>query len=209
MQASKTMVSAEILAGALGGKWAGSGWIARCPTHDDRTHSLSVRDGEQGILVHCHAGCTQENVISALRSRGLWPAGSPSRSVQIQSGFASPGEIALLKSSNISAISRSLRGNSASRLRPFTGGSPSTIFPSSGRFRADHGGRDTAGGHHSPDGRGQGALMTTLEAEGREEQENDFFEYSAKRVDVPPRPFQGRTRSISGLYIVISKMDSC
>ncbi|AFS52755.1 hypothetical protein LFML04_0518 [Leptospirillum ferriphilum ML-04] len=38
--------------------------------------------------------------------------------------------------------------------------------------------RDTAGGHHSPDGLGQGALMTTLEAEGREEQENDFFEHS-------------------------------
>ena len=124
------MVSAEILAGALGGKRAGSGWIARCPAHDDQTHNLSVPDSEQGILVHCHAGCTQENVISVLLSRSLWPA----RSVRIQSGFASLGEIALLKSSNISTISRSLPGNSASRLWPFTGGSPANSD------RADHGG---------------------------------------------------------------------
>ena len=134
MQASRTMVSAEILAGALGGKQAGSGWIARCPAHDDQTHNLSVHDSEQGILVHCQAGCTQENEISVLRSRSLWPAGSPARSVRIQSGFASLGEIALLKSSNISAISRSLPGNSASRLWPFTGGSPANSD------RADHGG---------------------------------------------------------------------
>ena len=192
MQASRTMVSAEIMAGALGGKRAGPGWIARCPTHDDRTHSLSVRDGEQGILVYSHAGCTQENVISVLRSRGLWPAGSPARSVRIQSGFSSLGEIALLKSSNISAISRSLRGNSASRLWPFTGGSPSTIFPFSGQFRSSGSrGRDTTGGHHSPDGRGQCTLITTLEAEGREEQKNDFFEHSGSVSTYLPDPFRG------------------
>ena len=186
------MVSAEILAGALGGKRAGSGWIALCPTHDDQTHNLSVRDGEQGILVYCHAGCTQENVIVAFRSRGLWTTGSPSRSVRIQSGFAPLVKIALLKSSNISAISRSLRENSASRLWPFTGGSPSTIFPSSGQFRSSGSRmRDTAGGHHSPDGRGQGALMTTLEAAGREEQENDLFEHSGSVSTYLPVHFRG------------------
>lgn len=186
------MVSAEILAGALGGKQAGSGWIARCPAHDDQTHNLSVHDSEQGILVHCQAGCTQENEISVLRSRSLWPAGSPARSVRIQSGFASLGEIALLKSSNISAISRSLPGNSASRLWPFTGGSPSTIFPSSGQFRSSGSrGRDTTGGHHSPDGRGQCALTTTLEAEGREEQENDFYKHPGSVSTYHPDHFRG------------------
>jgi hypothetical protein len=67
-------VSAEVLAEALGGKKTGGGWIARCPSHDDRTPSLSISDGVDGkVLVYCHAGCRQEDVIAALKSRGLWP----------------------------------------------------------------------------------------------------------------------------------------
>jgi hypothetical protein len=58
---------------ALGGRKSGAGWIARCPAHDDRRPSLSIRDGDDGkLLVHCHAGCGQEDVIAALRARGLW-----------------------------------------------------------------------------------------------------------------------------------------
>lgn len=33
--------------------------------------SIAEKDGK--ILFHCHAGCSQENVIATLRSRGLWP----------------------------------------------------------------------------------------------------------------------------------------
>ena len=49
-----------------------SGWTARCPAHDDRTPSLSIgwRDGR--VLLHCFGGCTQADVIDALRRRGLW-----------------------------------------------------------------------------------------------------------------------------------------
>ena len=51
----------------------GTGWIARCPAHDDGKPSLSVRNSQQGkVLVRCHAGCEQARVIAALRSRGLW-----------------------------------------------------------------------------------------------------------------------------------------
>ena len=47
--------------------------MARCPAHDDREPSLSIRDGDNGVvLVHCHAGCDQTQVIATLRSRGLW-----------------------------------------------------------------------------------------------------------------------------------------
>jgi hypothetical protein len=47
--------------------------MARCPAHDDRTPSLSIRNANGGkVLVHCHAGCDQERVTAALRSRGLW-----------------------------------------------------------------------------------------------------------------------------------------
>jgi putative DNA primase/helicase len=41
-------------------------WTARCPAHEDREPSLSVRETEEGrTLVHCHAGCTAEAVCAA------------------------------------------------------------------------------------------------------------------------------------------------
>ena len=67
------MATAETIAAALGGCKAGRGWIARCPAHDDHDPSLSVREADDGkVLVHCHAGCEQTQVIAALRRRGLW-----------------------------------------------------------------------------------------------------------------------------------------
>ena len=66
-------MNAETIAYALGGRKAGSGWTARCPAHEDRMPSLSIRDSNDGkVLVRCHARCEQEQVIAALRSRGLW-----------------------------------------------------------------------------------------------------------------------------------------
>lgn len=67
------MATAEIIAKALGGRKMGGRWAARCPAHDDRTPSLSICDADDNkVLVRCHAGCDQERVIAALRSRGLW-----------------------------------------------------------------------------------------------------------------------------------------
>jgi putative DNA primase/helicase len=66
-------MTAEPIAKALGGRKAGSGWIARCPAHDDRNPSLSLSTGTDGkVLLRCHAGCDQAQVIDALRARGLW-----------------------------------------------------------------------------------------------------------------------------------------
>jgi AAA domain len=64
----------DIVAG-LGGRFnAASGkGTARCPVHGDRTPSLSVAEKDGIVLVHCHAGCEQEDVLAALRERGLWP----------------------------------------------------------------------------------------------------------------------------------------
>ena len=51
----------------------GSGtWMACCPAHDDRNPSLSIREADGKILLHCHAGCEQRDVIDALEARGLW-----------------------------------------------------------------------------------------------------------------------------------------
>ena len=50
----------------LGGAWQPGGGMCRCPAHDDRTPSLSVRVGEKRLLFHCFAGCEAGNVIGAL-----------------------------------------------------------------------------------------------------------------------------------------------
>ena len=51
-------------------------FTACCPAHDDRNPSLSVSDKNGKILVKCWAGCTQEEVIGALRYLGLWHSAS-------------------------------------------------------------------------------------------------------------------------------------
>jgi len=42
-------------------------WMARCPSHEDRLPSLSVRELDDGrILLHCFGGCDVESVLGAL-----------------------------------------------------------------------------------------------------------------------------------------------
>jgi hypothetical protein len=66
-------MNAEAIAKALGGRKAGGAWMACCPAHEDREPSLSITDAKGGkVLVRCHAGCSQHDVIAALRSRGAW-----------------------------------------------------------------------------------------------------------------------------------------
>ena len=67
------MNAAEI-ARHLHGRKQPSGWVARCPAHDDHNPSLSLKDADDGrVLVKCHAGCPQDAVIGALKAKGLWP----------------------------------------------------------------------------------------------------------------------------------------
>lgn len=64
-------------------------WSARCPAHEDRSPSLSVKETADGrLLVHCFGGCDAAAVVGAVglelgdlfpeRDR-LAPAGKPSR----------------------------------------------------------------------------------------------------------------------------------
>lgn len=42
-------------------------WMARCPAHDDRGPSLSVRELDDGrVLVHCFAECPVDDVLAAV-----------------------------------------------------------------------------------------------------------------------------------------------
>ena len=66
-------MTADALARALKARRSGSGWMAHCVAHDDRTPSLGIRVGTDGrILVRCYSGCPQEAVIAALKAMGLW-----------------------------------------------------------------------------------------------------------------------------------------
>lgn len=61
------MKAADFIARLQGVTRNGDGWSARCPAHEDRRASLSVKDASDGkILIHCHAGCTPEAVAAAM-----------------------------------------------------------------------------------------------------------------------------------------------
>jgi hypothetical protein len=48
-------------------KHGSRGFTARCPSHDDRKPSLSVDEGdEQPVLLFCHAGCHEDDVLDAV-----------------------------------------------------------------------------------------------------------------------------------------------
>jgi hypothetical protein len=71
-----TAVAARI-AEALTGKRVkaqGGNYLVPCPAHDDANPSLSIRDGERGLVVYCFTGCDSHRVLAALRRRGLLPA---------------------------------------------------------------------------------------------------------------------------------------
>lgn len=54
------------LVGALGGSWHGNTAMCRCPSHSDGTPSLSIRQGDRGLLVTCFAGCDAGDILREL-----------------------------------------------------------------------------------------------------------------------------------------------
>ena len=61
------MTLQEFLALLEGVRETGGGqYMARCPCHDDKKASLSVRMGEDKIVLQCLAGCQYEDVLRAL-----------------------------------------------------------------------------------------------------------------------------------------------
>lgn len=62
----------DLMIRALEARRSGSAWMAKCPAHEDNNPSLSIREDGGKVLVRCHAGCSQTDVIAALTARGLW-----------------------------------------------------------------------------------------------------------------------------------------
>lgn len=44
-------------------------WIARCPAHEDRRPSLSIREIDGRTLVHCFGACSPGDVLAAVGLR--------------------------------------------------------------------------------------------------------------------------------------------
>lgn len=54
-------------------------WSAKCPAHEDRSPSLSVKALDDGrVLVHCHAGCSAADVLASvgMSLKDLYPGGA-------------------------------------------------------------------------------------------------------------------------------------
>ena len=67
-------MNAREIAAHLRGKKNGShGYLVRCPAHEDRSPSLSIKDSaETGrLLVRCFGGCTATDVLAEFKSLGL------------------------------------------------------------------------------------------------------------------------------------------
>ena len=41
-------------------------WMARCPSHQDKSPSLAVNEAEDRVLIHCFAGCETTDVTAAI-----------------------------------------------------------------------------------------------------------------------------------------------
>jgi putative DNA primase/helicase len=64
--------AAEVIK-ALGGRQHDG--MCRCPAHDDKNPSLHVSSDRNGkVLYHCFAGCSQQQVLAALKARGINPS---------------------------------------------------------------------------------------------------------------------------------------
>ena len=52
-------------------KKCSGGWIDRCPAHDDKNPSLSIKETFDGVLLlKCFAGCSFEEIIEAASLKG-------------------------------------------------------------------------------------------------------------------------------------------
>ena len=61
------MTAPELLSRLAGVRSRSTGkHSARCPSHQDRSPSLSISEGERGLLVKCWAGCTLDEITAAL-----------------------------------------------------------------------------------------------------------------------------------------------
>lgn len=113
-----------------------NGWAARCPAHDDKGPSLSVRELDDGrVLVHCFAGCDVHQIVGAVglqitdlfppretshhypRERRPFPAADVLRAIGFEVLVVMTAGAALLDSKPFSQADRERLGLAVGRIR--------------------------------------------------------------------------------------------
>lgn len=85
---------AERIANAFGGaKRSGSGYMCKCPCHDDKTASLGVVDHEDSVTVNCLAGCDWKDIKQIAIDRGLLPTFNAKPAMATRAVYNSNGAI--------------------------------------------------------------------------------------------------------------------
>jgi hypothetical protein len=93
-------MTAGVFADLVQAQHIGEGrWKARCPAHNDRSPSLSIRAGDDGrVLVLCRAGCALDSILSALKlaRRDLFagPPPSPQQAYALRASLGARQEAA-------------------------------------------------------------------------------------------------------------------
>lgn len=59
-------MTARELASIMRARKCGRYWMARCVVHDDRAPSVSIRELNGKVSIHCFAGCDARDILSAL-----------------------------------------------------------------------------------------------------------------------------------------------
>lgn len=68
-------MDAETIATALNGKRYGKGYRSACPVcgGSDKSTKFTMTDSGGRTLIYCFSGCSFIELVTELRSRGLWP----------------------------------------------------------------------------------------------------------------------------------------
>lgn len=56
-----------VLNAVEGARPSGKGYVAKCPSHSDRSPSLSIAEGDDGrVLLHCFGGCETVQILGSI-----------------------------------------------------------------------------------------------------------------------------------------------
>src|SRR5690349_8340213 len=83
-------MSAAKIAAALGSGYRSGEWHrCICPVHQSQCATLALKDCPRGLIVHCHADCSRDDILAELDRLGLLDddteaAASPPDSAEIE-----------------------------------------------------------------------------------------------------------------------------
>ncbi len=92
-------------------------FAAKCPAHEDRSPSVSIRDAGDRVLIHCHAGCSAADIVAAvgLTLRDLFDAEIPPETRRHHAAYRNRAELESALSLELTVLQMVLTPRIASR----------------------------------------------------------------------------------------------